>query len=345
MARNLRLNRRIWREQFYMDPGYRNALTEKIRICLRPDDFAHDFLQIGALYDVPHVLDGRTRCFSYHDGNLAEAIRSPDMPKGLSTRVVDRALAYEKQVYHGVETIFAMSEYLRQSFIRDFDVPAERVVTIGCGINLEVIPAYLADKRYDSRELLFVGVDFPRKGGPQLLEAFRGVRGRWPDARLHLVGPRELVVPPRLREGVVFHGFLSKKDPAHRAELDRLFRQCCLFAMPSLYEPFGIAPLEAMAHQIPCVVTNGWALKEMVVPGETGDLVRCGSVEDLEAKLSALLADAQTLRRMGETARQRVLEYYTWDKVVHRLTVALSGPGEAGNRCLTSPSAMQPVAH
>src|SRR4029077_11203316 len=124
-------NRSKWIKQFYMETLYRNALTKVIRRRLEPDDFAHDFLQIGAMYDVPSLIDGRSRCFSYHDGNLAEALRSPDSPRGLGARKIDHALAYERRVYHGIDKIFCMSEYLRQSFIRDFDVPEGRVVVIG----------------------------------------------------------------------------------------------------------------------------------------------------------------------------------------------------------------------
>jgi glycosyltransferase involved in cell wall biosynthesis len=292
---------------------------------LEPADFEHDFLQIGAMYDVPSLINGHSsRCFSYHDGNLAESLRSPNSPRGLGARKIENALAYERKVYHGIDKILCMSEYLRQSFIKDFDVPEERVVVIGAGINLEVIPEPVPDKRYDSREILFIGVDFPRKGGWELLKAFKRVRTRIADARLHLVGPKQLEIPRELQEGVSFHGYLGKDVPADRVKLAELFRRCCLFAMPSRYEPFGIAPLEAMVHQLPCLVTNRWALKEMVIPGETGDLVECEDVEDLEAKLSSLLSDPEALRRMGEKGRQFVLDNFTWDHVFNRLVRAVS---------------------
>ena len=324
IAANFHPDRRLWRERFYLDTGYYDDLTREIGRRLTPDDFRCDFLQFGALYDVPALAAGRARCFSYHDGNLAETLRSPYAPKGLGARAIDRALAHERRVYHGLDRIFSMSEYLRQSFIRDFDVPPGRVVNVGAGVNLERLPDHQPDKSYETREVLFIGVDFPRKGGRQLLQAFRGVRGRVPGARLHVVGPRRLDVPAGLLDGVTLHGFLRKTDPRDAETLAGLFRRCCLFVMPSLYEPFGIAPLEAMAHQLPCVLTRRWALEEMVAPGETGELVGCGDVDELEAKIAALLPDAPRLRRMGDAARESVLGRYTWDRVARRVVDAIA---------------------
>jgi glycosyltransferase involved in cell wall biosynthesis len=324
MAANYSPNRRRWRARYYMDPRYRDALTREISKKIAPEDFQRSFLQIGAMYDVPRLVHGRAPCFSYHDGNMAQSLRSPYAVKGLSAEVIDRGLAYEKQVYRGLTRIFTMSEFLRQSFIKDFDVPPEKVVSIGAGINLEQIPAEVPDKKYDRRDLLFIGVDFDRKGGWDLLKAFVQVRQKFPDATLHIVGPRQLSIPPELQAGVVYHGFLRKQDPAGGPKLAQLFRDCSVFVMPSLYEPFGIAPLEAMVHQLPCVVTNDWALEEMVVRGQTGEHVECGKADDLAAKLITLLGDPQKLVQMGAAARQRVLNYYTWDKVVGRLREAVA---------------------
>src|SRR4029078_10081141 len=105
------------------------------------------------------------------------------------------------------------------------------------------------------------------------------------------VGPPQLKIPSNLQRGVVYHGFLRKQDPVDGLKLAQLFRDCSLFVMPSLFEPFGIAPLEAMVHQLPCVVTNGWALKEIVTPGETGELVEYGSAEDIAVKIIQLFSD------------------------------------------------------
>ena len=319
IARNVHPDRETWRGRFYNDTGYRDALTAEIGRQLQPDDFDQRFLQVGALYDVPSLVNGRTACYSYHDGNLAETLRSPYAPKGLGRRNVDRALRYERSVAQGMSHVFAMSDYLRHSFINDLGVLPERVATIGAGVNLDAIPEPIEDKRYDSMEVLFIGVDFPRKGGWTLLNAFQAVRDKHPRAVLHIVGPKSLTIPPGLDGGVIVHGYLSKSVPDDRRRLDDLMKRCCLFVMPSLYEPFGIAPLEAMVHQLPCLVTDGWALRELVTPGLTGDLVECGSVDDLQAKLAGLLSAPDRLRQMGAAGRRFALENYTWDRVIARL--------------------------
>ena len=322
-ALNFRFERRLWRENFYLDTGYYDALTAAIRRALKPDDFDYLFFQLGAIYDVPALAAGRTRCFSYHDGNLAEALRSPHAPKGLNARKVDRALAYERRVYHGMHKVLAMSDYLRDSFIRDFDVPPERVVKVGAAMNLERLPDYHQDKSYAGREVLFIGVDFARKGGWELLRP-SGRCGRscltpcctwWAPATERARGAGG-------RSGV--SRLFEQERPSPESEAGRTVSPLRLFVMPSLYEPFGVAPLEAMVHQLPCLLTDRWALCEMVVPGQTGDLVECGSVEDLAGKLHALLREPEQLRPMGEAARLFALEHFTWDKVADRILAAMS---------------------
>jgi hypothetical protein len=76
----------------------------------------------------------------------------------LNSKKIDGALAFEKQACHGCAKVFAMSEYLRQSFIRDYDLPPERVLAIGAGINQDAIPEPRENKRYDNHEVLFIGV-------------------------------------------------------------------------------------------------------------------------------------------------------------------------------------------
>jgi alpha-maltose-1-phosphate synthase len=312
LAKNFTRNRAVWRKHFYFDPAYRRALTGAAKANPATSPV---LMQIGHMFSLPDAFPG-SKCISYHDGNLAELLSSGFGTEGVSRRRIDHALGYERQVAQKMTAIFTFSEYLRQSFINAYGVPAERVHNVGGGINLAELPEPAANKDYRASRILFIGTEFTRKGGPQLLKAFRIVRESIPSAELHIVGPAQVAdLPP----GAFSHGHLSKSDPAQRLALESLFRDATLFALPSLYEPFGIAPLEAMLYGLPAVVTNAWALREFVTPGVNGDVVEKGSVEDLATKLTQLLSNPDRLGEMGRKGREIVLARYTWPAVVERM--------------------------
>jgi glycosyltransferase involved in cell wall biosynthesis len=325
LAKNFSPSRRTWRIQYYFDRAYREALTQRVRHLIAEADHDNVFLQIGAEFSVPDAIGGRGRCVSYHDSNIAEYVQSKYASKDVSPRRIAEAFEYESRFYRSVDKVLAMSEYHRQSFIRNFSVPPDRAVNVGCAVNLTAFPEYIEGKRYDDQECLFVGIDFERKGGTDLLRAFKIVRETFPGARLHLVGPPKLAIPHDLTNGVVFHGFLNKRIEPERKKLEDLYRRCCLFVLPSYYEGVGVSSLEAMLYQMPCIVTNGWGFTDTTIPDKTGYLVECGKIEDLVDKLVKALSDPAKLRYMGEKGRCMVMESFTWNAVAKRVEDAICG--------------------
>jgi glycosyltransferase involved in cell wall biosynthesis len=245
--------------------------------------------------------------------------------KGVPQGAIDRIIHYERDLAHSADLVLTMSEYLRQSFIHGFGVPEHRVFNVGAGLNYTSIPAMPVHKDYDSAEILFVGVEFERKGGRQLLQAFADVIRQIPRARLHIVGPTSVVIPQHLQNNVAFHGFLNRSNPAGARKMDGLFERCSILLLPSLYEPFGIAPLEAMARGMACIVTDAWALREMVRPNVNGELVQPGDVEELAFKIVRLLSAPDEIRRLGTAGREIVLARYTWPSVAQRIRAAVDG--------------------
>jgi glycosyltransferase involved in cell wall biosynthesis len=106
--------------------------------------------------------------------------------------------------------------------------------------------------------------------------------------------------------------------------MEMLWRSASLFVMPSLYEPFGIAPLEAMLYGVPCVLSDAWAFPEMVTPGVNGDLVPSRNAGALADSLLRLLGDPDGLERMGQAGRELVLRDFTWPAVVRKLRASLA---------------------
>jgi starch synthase len=125
LARNFNPDRAVWRAHYYFDPSYRRALTQAAKRVSVTSPF---LLQIGHMFSLPDAFPSK-RCISYHDGNLAERLKSGFGFEGVSLKRIDQALRYEEQTAGQMTAIFTFSEYLRQSFISDYRVPAERSST------------------------------------------------------------------------------------------------------------------------------------------------------------------------------------------------------------------------
>jgi len=272
-------------------------------------------IQIGATFDAAPPPD--TPLFFYCDANAAQGARGGiySSVTSLSRRELQAMLAREQRVYDRAWGIFTISECLRQSFIRDFHMPPERVLTVHAGSNLQRAPtaeAVAGARKADEPTILFIGRRFERKGGPTLLRAFAKVREKLPTARLIIAGTT-LDLPPM--PGVSVVGYVHP-DSTGPNSLNALYEEAHLFCMPSHYEPFGIVFVEAMLHGVPCIATDQWAMPEIVDEGETGWLVPVGDVDALASRLIDALSDRARLRTMGQLARERASARFDWRRTV-----------------------------
>ena len=157
--------------------------------------------------------------------------------------------------------------------------------------------------------MLYVGRIDKFKGIPTLLNAMPLLRERVPDARLLMAGFWQLPEPPAvwdLRQGqpssngVTWLGFVPPPEVA------MLYRQADVFVMPSLYETYGMAVAEAMAHSLPVVASRVGALPEIVRHGETGVLVRPNDSTALAEAVAQLLLDPEARQTLGSRGREVV---------------------------------------
>jgi glycosyltransferase involved in cell wall biosynthesis len=162
--------------------------------------------------------------------------------------------------------------------------------------------------------VLFIGKEFERKGGPQLLQAFSKVRAQLPNAELWLVTSREDVGGAGVRR------IAPTNDHAAIAEL---YRAASVFAMPSRCETWGDVFLEAMAYGLPCIGTTNDAMPEIIEHGTTGYVVEPDDVSALARHLDDLLRSPELRQQMGAQGRLRVAERFTWARVVERMLPVL----------------------
>ena len=212
---------------------------------------------------------------------------------------------HESEIYRTASRVFIMSNHVGRSLVEHYGVDPHRVSCVFAGSNVEILPRPLKNSEYRNQHIVFVGVDWERKGGPVLIEAFKLVRQQLPSATLAIVGCEPKISVP----GVKIVGRVLLTDVAtHLVEAS-------VFCMPTKVEPFGIAPIEALAHKLPVVATRIGALPDVVQHGKSGLLVAADSTDELAIALIGLLSDPDKCRRFGEHGQQMVKECYTWKAV------------------------------
>lgn len=217
------------------------------------------------------------------------------------TILPEKVIAMEKDVYTQAARVLVMGSHVKRSLEEHYQIAPGKVVVCGGGPNVVDFPL-LDNSSYSNGRIAFVGVEWERKGGPVLQDAFKKVKALHPDARLDIIGCELSGLP----EGMVSHGRLP------HAGVAALLAQASLFVFPTLIEPFGIAPIEAATMGLPVVATSIGALPDIVQDGKTGFLVPPHDSDSLADAICRLLAAPELAARLGTAGREHALMNFTW---------------------------------
>jgi len=230
------------------------------------------------------------------------------------------SLWLERTGLEACDAVIAVSKAMKRDLVEIYGIEEDKIAVIYNGIDEtrwrpivdeKILKKYHIKKPY----ILFVGRLSKQKGIFNLLKAFKLLSDK---ASLVLVTgkPDERKVVDEFEKAinevrnVVWINKMLKDE-----ELIPLYTMASVFVCPSIYEPFGIVNLEAMATETPVVAFKTGGIPELVVDGETGILVRPGDVKELANALEYVLKNPEIGKVMGENGRKRVLQYFTWSKV------------------------------
>ena len=205
--------------------------------------------------------------------------------------------------------IFSMSAWAADSAVADYGVQKRRVHLLPPGVDLTrwrpADPALKAGK--DVCDLLFVGGDFARKGGPLLLDwAARTQASGW---RLHLVTPQAVETQdPRVQ----VYSDLTPNDPRLRA----LYAQADVFVLPTRADCSSWAGVEALASGLPLVIADTGGTGEIVQMGKTGFLAAPSDEAGFAQGLEALISNPPLRAQMGAAARADAEQRFDAAKLV-----------------------------
>lgn len=211
--------------------------------------------------------------------------------------------------------VISTSKYCCDRIHQHYGVPFDRLRLVPEGIDLENWQCS-DDSQRDPWTVLCVARQYPRKRVIDLVQAFRLVVDRLPQAKLVIIGDgpenaaiRQQVDRCNLQSQVQVLGALPSQ-----AEVKNWYARSSIFCLPSVQEGFGIVFLEAMASGLPVISTTAAAIPEVVPDRQAGILVPPQDVKALALAIVELLENPQ-LRSQYQAAGRTHVQLFTWERV------------------------------
>jgi glycosyltransferase involved in cell wall biosynthesis len=308
-----------------------------------------DLVHIPHLFWMPRVLPC-PYVMTVHD--LLEHMSRAKGKSGLR-----RSLHYQltRRVLKGAARIFAVSQFSKSEIEKLFGIPSRKIDVVYNAIDERFLHGHAsaADRQLIAERylvtypfLLYAGRISPHKNLVRIIEAFSALRGelekegKFPDLKLIIIGDdlsghpdlRRTVIRSGVQNEVRFLGFVP-------IEILRIFYDVAnVFLFPSLYEGFGLPPLEAMAHGTPVVTSNISSLPEVV--GKAAVLVNPENVFEIMRATHRVLVDQSLRDKLKERGYEQV-RCFSWEDSVRRILKVYEevggGTTGSGNRPESEP--------
>jgi len=224
--------------------------------------------------------------------------------------------------------VICCTQYMANEVKSFFQAPADKIDVIPNGVEANRfavwdgvdLSSFRSMYALPEEKIVFnVGRVVQEKGVPVLVEAMPKVLAEHPAAKFVVAGTGDSLPALRTRawnlgigDKVLFTGFIPDEDR------DRLYRVASCAVFPSLYEPFGIVALEAMAARVPVVVSLVGGLQEVVKHSETGITVHPDNAESLAWGINHTLARPDWAAQRVANAYRVVLEEYNWQRIARQ---------------------------
>lgn len=291
-------------------------------------DVAENLLS-GEKFDVIHghdwlVQDAAIKLSVNHKLPLVATIHATEYGRnrGIHNNFQRRIHNLEERLARSADTVICCSDYMVEEVVRLFGLAGKKVFSIPNGVdpaNLG-IPRKLVPGEKDTysaeKSIIFLGRLVPEKGVQVLLEALSILLRQLPDLKLLVAGAgpyadylKTMAGDMGLQGNTEFLGFLQEEQRNY------YLRQADVAVFPSLYEPFGIVALEAMAAQIPVIVSDTGGLSEVVAHGIDGYKAPSGRPDVLAYYIREVLVNPGLARDLTRRAWKKVLTKYDWQHI------------------------------
>jgi glycogen synthase len=270
-------------------------------------------------FDVIHAHDWMTYpaglLIARHSGKpLVVHIHSTEFDRS-GEHVNQRVYDIERRGMHGSMRVIAVSQLTKNVVMNRYGLPDHRVEVVYNGVDLEPGAVGMTGIRSKDKIVLYFGRITYQKGPEYFIQAAKRVLEVMEDVKFVVAGSGdqakrmiELAAELGIGHKVLFTGFLRGND------IKRVFALADLYVMPSVSEPFGIAPLEAMSHNVPVLISKSSGVSEVLTHALKVDF---WDIEDMANKIIAVLRYpplSQTLQEHGAFEVRTI----TWDGAAER---------------------------
>ena len=245
--------------------------------------------------------------------------------KGLSANAIKQGNKVEQRAMDRSKVIIVSSQWAANSAINDYHQNPSKVHIVEFGANLD--DKDIIEKTFDYEghlHILFLGVDWKRKGGEIAVDACKWLNENGVPTTLHIVGIKELDESIKKLPYVDYVGFLNKNYPEQYNRLVEVIKQCHCMLLPTLAECSAIAFCESSANGLPVFSHLTGGVSNYVYDGRNGYLLPLGSTgADFGAKIKECLESGE-LRRMSETAKEVYKEKLNWNVWAEKVEVIIN---------------------
>ena len=279
---------------YYADLAVKLARTESFDVI-----HAHDWMTYPAAMAVARATSKP----------LVVQVHSTEFDRA-GGHVDKRVCNIERAGMHQADKVVCVSYLTRNTVVKRYDIPEEKLEVVYNAVDLPAEGDWrMKPIGRDEKIVLFLGRVTMQKGPEYFLQAAKKVVEKFQNVRFVLAGSGDMVkkciklaVNLRLGQYVTFTGFLRGED------VRRVFEMADLYVMPSVSEPFGIAPLEALSHNVPVIISKQSGVSEVLTHVLKVDF---WDTDEMANKILAVLRHEplrNTLRQQG----QFELEKFSW---------------------------------
>lgn len=272
---------------------------------------AHDWMMVSGAVGIKKTLD-IPMVFTVHSTQKGR--------DGIDSEYQETIHNLEWYGTYEADEVITVGREFSDEVKHSFNVPDEKVNYIPNGVDLEKFDSHSQKLNYGDYALdwenivLFVGRMYPQKGPGHLIEAMPEILDDSPDAKFVMVGSGATehykgIAKSQVGEKVHFPGYVSD------SELLSLMKTAELTVAPSVYEPFGIVPLEAAACETMTVGSYTGGMKDTIVHEYTGLHSYPADSGSIAYQVNRALSDPGWSDWMGDKARDRVEENFQWEQI------------------------------